>query len=68
MHIYADHCNDDMTLDEFKKLCRKVWETTRHHNFVTIDLTSGKLDGKYHRNHDCFYLPGIDIERSTSIV
>ena len=49
MHIHADHCNDDMTLDEFKTFRRKVWETPGHHNFVTIDLTSGKLDGKYRK-------------------
>ena len=57
VHIHADHCGDDMTLDEFKKFCRKVWET--RHNFVTIDLTSEKLQGKYRKNLDCFYLPGI---------
>ena len=68
MHIHADHCNDDMTLDEFEKFCRKVWGTLDHHNFVTIDLTSGKLDGKYRKNLDCFYLPGIAVESSTSIV
>ena len=57
MHIHADHCGDDMTLDEFKKFCRKVREV--RHNFVTIDLTSEKLQGKYRKNLDCFYLPGI---------
>ena len=56
-HIHADHCDDDMTLDEFKKFCRKLWEV--RHNFVTIDLTSEKLNGKYRKNLDCFYLPGI---------
>ena len=56
-HIHADHCGDDMPLDEFKKFCRKVWEA--RHNFVTIDLTSEKLQGKYRKNLDCFYLPGI---------
>ena len=69
MHIHADHCDDDMTLDEFNKFCRKVWKTPPgHHNFVTIDLTSGKLDGQYRKNLDCFYLSSIDIERITSIV
>ena len=56
MHIHADHCDNDMTLVEFKKFCRNVWETRRY-NFVTIDLTSGKLNGKYRKNLDCFYLP-----------
>ena len=67
MHIHADHCDDDMSLDEFKAFCRKVWKSDKH-NFVTIDLTSEKLNGKYRKNLDCFYLPGIDIERGTSIV
>jgi len=58
MHIHADHCGDDMSLCEFKKFCRQAWES-RHHNFVTIDLTSSKLNGKYRKNLDCFYLPGI---------
>ena len=50
MHIHADHYDDDMSLLEFKDYCRKVWNEANH-NFVTIDLTSGKLNG--------FYLPRI---------
>ena len=66
MHIHADHCDDDMTLDEFKTFCRKVWKAPPpgHHNFVTNDLTSGKLDGR--KNLDCFYLPGIDNEYAST--
>ena len=56
MHIHADHCDDDMPLDEFKTFCRRVWDARRH-NFVTIDLTSGKLNGKYRENLDRFYIP-----------
>ena len=41
MHIHADHCDDDMSLPEFKYYCRKVWNGANH-NFVTIDITSGK--------------------------
>ena len=66
MHIHADHCDDDMSLAEFKTFCRKVWHGDKH-NFITIDLTSGKLNGKYRKNLDCFYLPGIiDSEHSTN--
>ena len=36
-HIHKDHASD-ISLDEFKKFCRKCWETK--HNFVTIDLSS----------------------------
>ena len=63
-HIHADHCGDDMTLDEFKKFCRKVWEARRH-NFVTIDLTSDKQQGKYRKNLDCFYLPTTTTTATT---
>ena len=48
MHIHADHCNDDMSLKEFRTFCRKVWDSGKH-NFVTIDLTSEKLNGKYRK-------------------
>ena len=58
IHIHADHCDDDMSIEEFKKFCRNVWSEGKH-NFVTIDLTSEKLNGKYRKNLDCFYLPGI---------
>ena len=57
-HIHADHCSD-ITKDEFKDFCKKVWMIK--HNFVTIDLTSRKMNGKYRRNFDCFYLPGINV-------
>ena len=57
-HIYADHCEGDMSLEEFKQFCRKVWESAPH-QFVTIDLSSGKLEGKYRKNLDCFYLPSM---------
>ena len=67
MHIHADHCNDDMSLKEFKKFCRKVWDSGKH-KFVTIDLTSEKLNGKYRKNLDCFYLPSIDTEHSTTTI
>lgn len=56
-HIHADHCEGDMTLEEFKLFCRTVWKIK--HQFVTIDLTSGQLSGKYRKNLDCFYLPGV---------
>ena len=54
-HIHADHCSD-ITNEEFKDFCKKVWAEKKF-NFVTIDLTSGKLNGKYRKNLHCFYLP-----------
>ena len=61
-HIHADHCDDDMTIGEFKKFCRDVWNGAGNYNFVTIDLTSDKMNGKYRRNFDCFYLPSMHKE------
>ena len=58
MHIHANHCDDDISLQEFKYYCRKVW-IDANHNLLTIDLASGKLNGKYRKNLDCFYLPRI---------
>ena len=54
-HIYADHCQD-ISLVEFKQLCQTVWQGDEH-NFLTIDLTSRKLNGKYCMNLDRFYVP-----------
>ena len=53
-HIHADHCTD-IPYEEFDKLCRYIWKTK--YNFLTIDLSSTILDGKYRKNLDTFYLP-----------
>ena len=58
-HIHADHCSTDITFEEFKDFCKKVWSSGKH-NFVTIDLTSGRLNGKFRKNLDCFYIPDSD--------
>ena len=58
-HIYADHCSQDISREEFKDFCKKVWSAC-HHSFITIDLTSSPLNVKYRKNLDCFYLPGIN--------
>ena len=55
-HIHADHCGTDMTLDEFKKFCEKVWSAVGY-NSVVIDLTSDTVNGKYRMNLDTFYIP-----------
>ena len=57
-HIHADHCQD-ITLEEFKRFCQTVWRADKH-NFVTIDLSSQKLNGKYRENFDRFYLPSTN--------
>ena len=55
-HIHADHCSTDLSVKEFKDFCDRVW-TSGKHNFVTIDLTSSRLNGKFRKNLDCFYIP-----------
>ena len=63
-HIHADHCANDMTLDEFKNLCRSIWDADGYNSLV-IDLTSNKLNGKYRKNLDTFYIPTIDLPKVT---
>ena len=57
-HIYADHCSQDITKEGFKSFCNKVWKT--RHSFITIDLTSSLMNGKYRKNLDSFYIPSIE--------
>ena len=54
-HIHADHCASDISHAEFKQFCHGVW--SRDHNFVTIDLTSTPMNGKYRQNFNRFYFP-----------
>jgi len=53
-HIYNDHVSTDMSKDEFRKLCKIVWE--QPHGFVVLDLTSDKYNGKYRCGLDEFYI------------
>jgi len=53
-HIFNDHVSQDMTKEQFKKLCKTAW--SKPHNFVVIDLTSPKNCGKYRSGFDNFYI------------
>ena len=53
-HIHADHCTD-IDIKEFKEFCQGIW--SKRYDFVTIDLTSSKYNGKYRKNLDEFYFP-----------
>ena len=53
-HIHADHCTD-IDIKEFKDFCQSIW--LNRYDFVTIDLTASKYNGKYRRNLDEFYFP-----------
>ena len=54
-HIHRDHASKDMSFDEFKKLCHDCWQNP--HDFIVIDKTSHKYDGKYRYKIDNFYYP-----------
>ena len=54
-HIYNDHVSCDMPKEEFRNLCKNVWE--KPHGFVVIDLSSKKNGGKYRRGLEDFYIP-----------
>ena len=54
IHIYQDHCTD-ISFPEFKELCEMIW--SKKYDFLTIDLTSSPLNGKYRKNLDSFYIP-----------
>jgi len=53
-HIFNDHVSQDMTKEQFKKLCKTAW--SKPHNFVMIDLTSPKNCRKCRSGFDDFYI------------
>jgi hypothetical protein len=53
-NFYRDHCTD-INKSQFKYLCNETW--SEPYNFVTIDLTSHILNGRYRKNLDEFYYP-----------
>ena len=46
-----------MTKDEFRQLCKTAWE--KQHEFVIIDLSSKKNNGKYRSGLDGGFLPAL---------
>ena len=53
-HIFNDHVSQDMTKEQFKRLCKTAW--SKPHNFVVIDLTLPKNCRKYRSGFDNFYI------------
>jgi len=53
-HIFNDDVSQDMTKEQFKKLCKHAW--SKPHNLVVIDLTSPKNCGRYRSGFDDFYI------------
>jgi len=52
-NFHRDHCSD-INRKDFKYLCQETWNEP--YSFITVDLTSNKLNGKYRRNLDDFYI------------
>ena len=56
--IHRQLSSTDMLIKEFKQFCHEVWNDD--YNFITIDLTKKKNDGKYRRNLNTIYLPSTN--------
>ena len=54
-NVYNEHASRDMPLSEFKQFCKTCW--TQPHDFLVIDKTSHKYNGKYRYLLDNFYYP-----------
>ena len=51
-HIFDDHVGRDMTKEEFRQFFKVAWE--KQHEFVIIDLSRKKHNGKYGSGLDDF--------------
>lgn len=51
-HVYMEHVNSDMSWDNFKNICSKIW--CIKHNFLTINKDCELNAGKYRQNFDTF--------------
>ena len=54
-HIHRQLCSTDMKIQEFKIFCHDIW--LKDYNFITIDLTKNKTNGKCRKNLDTLFLP-----------
>lgn len=52
-HIYNDHVNMDMRLEQFRDMCKKVWRNGKN-NFLVIDRDRDLNDGRYREGFDVF--------------
>ena len=53
--LHRQLASTDMVIKEFKKFCSDVWN--KNYNFIAIDLTKNKFNGKYRKNLDTIFLP-----------
>jgi Poxvirus A32 protein len=54
-HVYLDHISPDITFEQFKCLCGKVWN--EEYSFVTVDKESKLNEGRFRKGFDHY----IDI-------
>ena len=54
-HLYSDHVSSEMKPEEFRDMCKKIWEGP--HDFTVIDLMRDKDVGKYRKCFNKLYLP-----------
>ena len=54
-HIYNDHIDTDMTLDNFKELCLQCWHKDEH-GFVVVDKTSELENRRFRKGFDKFLI------------
>lgn len=52
-HIYNDHVTPDMTFDQFKYLCHKIWKEGVR-SFIVIDKDADLSKGRYRSGFDTF--------------
>lgn len=52
-HIYEEHVNSDLFWNQFKDICKNVWD--RPHNFLLINKDSALNEGRYRKNFDTFF-------------
>lgn len=51
-HIYDDHVNVDMSIDQFKQICSYCW--IDDYGFLVIDKDSDLYRGRYRKGFDCY--------------
>ena len=53
-HIFEEHVNVDMDFKTFSKMCQEIWE--HDYDFLVIDTTREKDNGKYRKGFDNFVI------------
>ncbi len=54
-HVYDDHVNTDMSYQQFKSLCNRVWEKSSK-SFLVVDKERDMNNGRYRSSFDEFFV------------